>query len=216
VPSFVINEADSPTPGRIINTGAETAGLKAAMEAYLATRIQPASNGASNALAQFHTVVIDDFSDRNDLNEVGGRWGTFDAGDQGMITHRFVEISAGNIALEVHGGFPTGEGGATWGGVYTDITPNRAEPRNLMGFRWLAFICQSREAGVYQVHLENGPGQRSNVQIFRVGSAPARIALPIPEFGPVAGGATTIVWSKVDPKPGQQFSLVLDDVLVVK
>lgn len=216
VPAFVVFEPSTGLSSRVY-AGTDTAALVDAMRGYLGQRANtPAGPSATNPSEQYDIVLIDDFSDRSNINRVGGQWGAFSAGDHGDITWRFVDLDGGNLALEASGRYPVTAGGQTYGGIYCDLAPGRGVSRNLAAYRWLSFICRSSASSVLQVHLEDGNGQRSAAQVFHVSPAASRITVPIANFGPVAGRAVTIVWTEPSAMPGARFEIVLDDVMIIR
>ncbi|MEQ8818905.1 MAG: thioredoxin family protein [Sumerlaeia bacterium] len=215
VPAFVALE---PASGSMttLYAGVETQELAEVMRSYLTSRPEtetPAQQ--ATPAAKYQIVEIDRFSDRNTLNELGGTWGAFSAGDRGDIAYRFTDLGSGNLALEVRGIYPAGQGG-TYGGVYCDVTPDRQSPRNLAACRWISFVCRSAEAGFYQLHLENERGESSQPVRFRAETKPARITLPVEGFGSIAETVSTMVWTRPNPVAGEEFHLVLDDVIAIR
>ncbi|MCB2156055.1 thioredoxin family protein [bacterium] len=216
VPSFIVLE---PASGRMTSlySGARTAELALEMRNYLKNRPEKDMVAQDVAPSQrYHIVHIDDFTDRNDINEVGGHWGTYAMGDRGDIDRRIVDLGGGNLALQVAGVYPGKPGDPTYGGVYCDLAPDRGTSRDLSKFRWISFICRSSESDVFQIHLEDGNGAQAKPQQFHASADPARVTIPLASFGDIAGRATTIVWSEPNPMPGRKFELVLDDVMVIR
>lgn len=217
VPTFTVFE---PVSGRstTLYTGSDVNTLGKAMRTYLEERPEKDLQADQNTspAERYQIVWIDDFSDRNDLNDVGGRWGAFSYGDQGDIASRFTDLGSGNLAMEIKGTYPGRYGQPTWGGVYCDITPDRTTPRNLSNYRWISFICRSSASSVFQIHLEAGPQQRSEPMQFHVSEEPRRVTLPLSSFGDFTKSVTSLVWSQPEPRVGMEFHLVLDDVMVIR
>jgi hypothetical protein len=215
VPAFMVLE---PGSGRrtVLYAGNETGELETAVLGYLQSRADLESASESVAPAErYHVVTIDSFSDRNELNDVGGKWGTFAAGDTGAIVGRFVDLGGGNLAYEADGHYPNQQTG-TFGGIFCDLAPDRATPRNLASFRWISFITKSSTPGMYQIHLEDSQGGRSPAVQFQVTTQPLRVTIPLARFGPVVGNTTTLVWTDPNPVPGGRLNLLLDDLMVIQ
>lgn len=215
VPSFLVFE---PTTGEntSLYIGADPQILQDEMEKYLTNRKQTDVVQRRSRSEQYSIVTIDNFDDRNDLNQVGGVWATFSAGDQGDIQRRFTDLGGGNLAIEAVGKYPIIRSGQTWGGIYCDLAPARSITRDISGFRWLSFICRSDREQTFQVHLESGPANQSPIATFTATTKPTRVTIPISGFGEVSKRATTIVWTQPNPLPGQTFHLTLDDVTVIR
>lgn len=215
VPSFLAFE---PSTGEhtVLYVGEDPGALQDRMESYLAGRDVEGAVARAAPTQQFTSVTIDTFDDRNQLNEVGGRWAAFSAGDRGDISCRFIDLGGGNVAIEAVGMYPYVNVGATFGGVYCDLSPERRQPRNLTQFRWLAFVCRTDRPRVFQVHLEDSRGMRSVAIRFQATNQPTRITIPVAQFGGAAQAATTIVWSEPAPTAGDEFRLALDDVMFVR
>lgn len=181
----------------------------------LAVADAPAVHRASTAAASASaSTLIDDFSDMSLQNRAGGMWHPFGRGDRGDIAHRFIPAREGNLALEVFGAIPpAGPDGTTWAGVACDLSPGGGAPRDLRFFRTLDFLAASNGPGRYAVRIENEPhGAGSAMVQLELFPGLQRFSIPLAAFPTGVDAATRIVWVALDPRPGQEFHLVLDDV----
>lgn len=170
------------------------------------------------ARSEAQVTLIDDFSDVSAMNRVGGMWHAFSTGDRGDVAHRFVLVESDNFALEIFGKVPDAQpGGMTWAGVSCDLSPNRAIPRNLTGFRALEFSAASSTTGRYGVRLENTQyGPHSTTIVLDTAPTLQRYSIPLHAFTTGVENVTSIVWVAIDPRPGQPFHLILDDVALAR
>lgn len=216
VPSFLVFE---PVSGRSapLYEGSDVKELGKTMNQYLKERPEQHMVASQEPPSQrYNVVMVDDFSDRNQINMAGGTWNTFEMGDQGDILPRFLDLGGGNLALEIKGRYPGSPGAETYGGFYCELSRNRTISYDLSKYRWISWVCYSSTPSLYQIHLEDAAQQRGQSVQFQVGAQPSRITLPISYLGEQARNSATIVWTQPEPRGGQTFHLVIDDVMLIQ
>lgn len=194
--------SEGPLPSQLRRIAATVSAREVAPVARAAVRIPSTA-----------TALIDDFSDGNFLNRANGKWGAFSRGDNGDIVPRLILAGAGNFAFEAFGRLPAAPDGATWGGIFCDLSPDGATPRDLRAFRTIEFQAWSDKARRCVLKIENAPSAHDSAAVaFDAQPQPQTFRIPLAAFASGVDQATRVAWLPADPAPGADFRLVVDNL----
>lgn len=219
VPAFV---AMDPATRESVVLDPERAGgdlapqLRQIAARFAAREVRPVVHKAA-PIAATGMALIDDFADGNFLNRANGLWGAFSRGDRGDIAPRLLLAGNGDFALEAFGRLPSSDDGVSWGGMFCDLSPECATPRDLRAFRAVEFLAWSDRSRRCLLKIENRPAAHESAAVaFDVWPQPRTVSIPLASFASGVDQATRVVWMPADLSPGTEFRLIVDNLAFVR